>query len=318
MEDVCSIIRRIAYQADVSIDLIHHTVKDDGGDSEKHAGSMKAGRGASAIIGAVRFSYTLCRMNRKTSWSRYGVPEEQTGLYSRLDGAKASYAAHAGVPVWFEMQSVNIRDDAGDLTPLISSTGEALEDKDVPLRPPLTVGVHVPWVPLSDRQVAEAPTAAQAAVQAAAQAEQAKRDKQYELLRLVAEAMPRDRCHVADVLDAVMKQRGVGDTTARSLVKKAVLAANDGELFEVIRIGDRDCTLRLEREGHATKGPLWLVRDWGRFGIRVISGHKPREAETRHVVQQGSPFRTPKSFRYLVENTRLVDDHRRNHFRTPR
>jgi hypothetical protein len=55
---------------------------------------------------------------------------------------------------------------------------------------------------------------------------------------------------------------------------------------------------------------------WGRFRIRVISGHKPRDAETRHVVQQGSPLRTLKSFFYLVENTRLIGNHRRSHFRT--
>ena len=28
-------------------------------------------------------------------------------------------------------------------------------------------------------------------------------------------------------------------------------------------IGDRLCSLRIEKEGHAKNGPLWLVRDWG-------------------------------------------------------
>jgi len=258
MDEVAYIIRRIAHDADVSIDLIHHNVKDHSGDSEKRAGDMMAARGG-AIIGAARATYTLSRMS-KTTAKEYGIPPEQAGAYMRLDGAKANYSAHAGAPIWFRTRSVNIRDDASELTALVSATGEPIEDKEVPRRPPLTVGVHELWLPPSDRPAVEAP--------AAAQAGRVKEDEQHKLLQLVAEAMPSDRCNVSNVLDAVMKQRGVQDTAARSLIRKAVVEASVAELAEldklvpIVSLGDRDCTLRIEKKGHVKNGPLWLVRDW--------------------------------------------------------
>ena len=60
-----------------------------------------------------------------------------------------------------------------------------------------------------------------------------------------------------------MKQSGVGDTTARKRVKKAVLGADlGGGLFLDIPIGNRICKLRIEKEGSVKNGPLWLVREW--------------------------------------------------------
>ena len=201
--------------------LIHHTVKDHGGDSEKRAGDQNA---------APRW----WRHQRRRPLYLHTQPDEQNDRqgvrhparagrgYIRLDdGRRQITQRYEGAPVWFGMRSVNIRDDPSDLTALVSATGEPLEDKEVP-RAPAADGRR-------SRAVGSAigPPGCGGPPQiklrsSAAQAEQAKLDKQYELLQLVAEAMPSDRCHVAAVLDAVKRQRGVEDTTARSLVKKAV------------------------------------------------------------------------------------------------
>jgi hypothetical protein len=247
MENVVSVIRRIANQAAVSIDLLHHISKDNSGDSEKRAGDMNAARGATSLIGAVRCAYTLTRMNKATTPEKFNISADQAGQYVRLDMAKGNYSRHEGKPRWFKIQSVNVWDDASDLTPLVSGAGEPLEDEEGPPLSPLTVGVHELWVPPPDRQAVEAP------------ARVVREDKKHGLLQLVAEAMPKDRCNVSDVLEAVKKQRGVQATAARILVKKAVLETDAGH---AIQLGDRSCTLRIVREGHAKNGPLFLERDW--------------------------------------------------------
>ena len=86
MDEVAYIIRRIAHDADVSIDLIHHNVKENSGDSEKRAGDQNAARGA-AIIGAARSTYTLSRMS-KTTAKEYGIPPEQAGVICASTGRR--------------------------------------------------------------------------------------------------------------------------------------------------------------------------------------------------------------------------------------
>jgi hypothetical protein len=246
MEKVVSVMRRIANQADVSIDLLHHVSKDNSGDSEKRAGDMNAARGATALIGAVRSAYTLTRMS-KTTATGYIIPPDQAGCHVRLDMAKGNYSAHEGAPRWFKIQSVNIRDDASDLTALVSATGEPLEDKEVPPRSPLTVGVHELWDPTPARLAVEA----QAAV--------AREGKKRDLAQILAETMPKDRCSVKSMLDKVMETMDVKVSKARELVKEAVPETDDGR---DVQLGDRTCTLRIEREGDPEVGPLFLVRRW--------------------------------------------------------
>jgi hypothetical protein len=52
---------------------------------------------------------------------------------------------------------------------------------------------------------------------------------------------------------------------------------------------------------------------WGRFRIRVKSGHKPKLGGVR----EGLPSRTVEAVFYLIENTRFSNNPRRSHFRTP-
>jgi hypothetical protein len=246
MEEVLSIIRRIAKKANVSIDLIHHTVKDQGGDSEKRAGDMYVGRGASAIVGAARIIYTLSQMNKKTA-EEFGIPEEQAVRYSRLDGAKLNHERRDGASWWFEMQSVNIRDDAGDLTALVSNTGEPLEDKEGPPRPPLTVGVHVPWDPTPARQAVEA------------QAVAAREGKKLNLAQVLAATMPDDRCTVKSMLGIVMEETGFAERKARDLINEAIPESDEGR---VVQVDGRRCYLRRKREDDTARAKQFLVRDW--------------------------------------------------------
>src|SRR5271165_6270587 len=72
----------------------------------------------------------------------------------------------------------------------------------------------------------------------------------------------------------------------------------------------------LPRPAHALHAVRRSARrpSWGRFRIRVKSGHKPN----RCAVQKGLPFRTPGAAGYVIEKTWCSDSQRRSYFRTPR
>lgn len=95
---------RIAHDANIAIDLIHHISK--GGDSESHAGDISRARGGAAIGAAIRNSYTLAAMSKDSAES-YQIGEDYV-RFVRLDDGKRNYALRGGEPDWFYLESVEL------------------------------------------------------------------------------------------------------------------------------------------------------------------------------------------------------------------
>lgn len=106
---------RIAHDANVAIDLIHHISK--GGDSESHAGDISRARGGAAIGAAIRNSYTLAAMSKETA-EGFSLGDEYV-RFVRLDDGKRNYALRGGEPDWFYLESIDIAngDNVGVIRP---------------------------------------------------------------------------------------------------------------------------------------------------------------------------------------------------------
>ncbi|MEI7606715.1 MAG: AAA family ATPase [Rhodospirillaceae bacterium] len=112
VEAVASIFRYIAQKADIAIDLVHHSVKNHSGNSEARAGDLNASRGAGALGGAVRVSYTLVHMDERTA-KDLGIDRRLAARLLRMDGAKGNYSARSFEPIWFELKSVDVGNGGG-------------------------------------------------------------------------------------------------------------------------------------------------------------------------------------------------------------
>ncbi|MAG96984.1 MAG: hypothetical protein CMM08_09905, partial [Rhodospirillaceae bacterium] len=104
VEQVLSILRRIANETGAADLLVHHTRKGQGGNAESHAGDADAGRGASALVYGTRAAFTLARMSKETAKKSHIEWDLGNRLF-RLDSAKSNYAVKDAEATWFEMRS---------------------------------------------------------------------------------------------------------------------------------------------------------------------------------------------------------------------
>ena len=104
IEEVMAAWRMVAAETTCAIDIAAHIPKS-GKDTEAHAGSLDAIRGAGAAGGAARSAYTLARMNEESA-KLYGVSEEERLNLVRLDRAKGNYTAPNTSATWLRMRSV--------------------------------------------------------------------------------------------------------------------------------------------------------------------------------------------------------------------
>lgn len=118
MDNVCEVFKQIARETGAAILLVHHSKKPPQAGSEGFAGSADAGRGASAIINAVRIAYTAFNMSLKDA-ERYKVPAARRHRYLRIDDAKANLFLASPDAQWFERHSVPLPsgEDGGALVP---------------------------------------------------------------------------------------------------------------------------------------------------------------------------------------------------------
>jgi len=105
MEQVATILRRVARSTGAAVMAVHHTRKAQG--SEAHAGDMDAGRGASALAAAARIAITLARMTKDTA-KKLNIKWELGKHLRRIDDAKQNYAPPAENVSWFEMADTKI------------------------------------------------------------------------------------------------------------------------------------------------------------------------------------------------------------------
>jgi hypothetical protein len=109
IQQVTNVLKHIAKEANVAIEIIHHTKK--GGaktDSETHAGDVEAGRGASSLKDACRIATTLARMSPKTA-DKLGINYEDEGRFLvRLDHGKGNFSGPPEGASWFKQVSVTL------------------------------------------------------------------------------------------------------------------------------------------------------------------------------------------------------------------
>ncbi|MBF0341346.1 MAG: AAA family ATPase [Magnetococcales bacterium] len=122
---VARMFRSIAKRANCAVLIIHHTNKPPQASSEGRAGNMHTARGASSLMGVARIAMTLESMSERDAL-RYGIPEEERGLYIRLDDSKANMALMASAPMWFKKVSVPVPTRETAITLATESVG-ALE-----------------------------------------------------------------------------------------------------------------------------------------------------------------------------------------------
>jgi len=105
MNKVMMCFRRLAAEANVGVTLIHHSAKGSGKNSEAHAASGDAGRGASAIRDAARVTSTLARMSTETAEDR-GISDDNRVRLFRHDIAKSNFGLPDAEANWFRLESV--------------------------------------------------------------------------------------------------------------------------------------------------------------------------------------------------------------------
>ncbi len=97
-------INRIADQTNTAFDLVHHVRKGQGGNGEY---TVEDGRGASALLAAVRSARVLNAMSKEEA-ERAGVEEPR--LHFRADNGKANLAPPEKTS-WFRLVSVSLGND---------------------------------------------------------------------------------------------------------------------------------------------------------------------------------------------------------------
>lgn len=101
----------IAQAADCSIELVHHTRKTSGNDV-----TVEDGRGASAMLAAVRSARVLNRMTKPES-DRFGVDNPRQ--FFRTENGKANLRLPADKADWFQLTSVPLGN--GDYVGVVST-----------------------------------------------------------------------------------------------------------------------------------------------------------------------------------------------------
>ena len=109
IQQVANVLKHIAKEANVAIEIIHHTKKGGAkSDSEGHAGDVESGRGASSLKDACRIATTLARMAPKTA-AKLGINYEDEGRFLvRLDHGKGNFSGPPEGASWFKQVSVQL------------------------------------------------------------------------------------------------------------------------------------------------------------------------------------------------------------------
>jgi len=102
MDEVASILTRMAIKHNIAVDVPHHNSK---GPAEP--GNEKRGRGASSTKDAFRLVYTLTPMNPDEG-KEFGLSEADRRFLIRMDSGKVNIAPPSEDATWFRLVGVNI------------------------------------------------------------------------------------------------------------------------------------------------------------------------------------------------------------------
>jgi len=214
--------KKIASETGVAIELVHHTRKSGGGDSEAHAGDAEAGRGASALKDASRIAVTLARMS-KTTAKENEIDWEIGRRLVRLDQGKGNFALPDEQASWFKLHSVAIGN--GD-----------------------EVGVPAPF----DFQAASAAKQVKQAAEKAAEIEQWRIDI---VGQMTSDRIPM-RSKLAPRMEPVwgLKDRAVRDRIPQTL-------PYDEKNGVEVQLMDSAYRVWLEQDGDDKRGTVYVVRE---------------------------------------------------------
>lgn len=107
MRRVADVLRKIATETRAAVLVAHHTRKPPAASADGFAGNMDAGRGASAIVSAVRIALTLFHMTEKDAKSM-GINETDRHKFVRLDDAKMNLILSSPFARWFRKETVRV------------------------------------------------------------------------------------------------------------------------------------------------------------------------------------------------------------------
>jgi hypothetical protein len=238
IEQVAEAIAYIAHETGCSIDLVHHSVKSQAGNTESHAGDMNAARGASALIGVVRIIYTLSQMSPKTG-TTLNIPPQVSARLVRLDHGKGNYTARDTSVRWFELATVQVGNGAGPDDGFII-------DGD-------TVAVPVRW---------QATAVAGDTSEDSPKEADPKEAKRQHLRDFLSNIMESDRSELSSLIKQAQREFGVSRTTARNRIMKAI-PEDRGGLAQADGISYR---LTIERREPSPPHPVFVIRT-------AIGGH---------------------------------------------
>lgn len=105
MGEVADLIRRIGWEANCGVMVVHHSRKRDKASPTSMAGDPESARGAQALTGAARIAVTLYGPSEKDK-KEYGLSDEQAARLVRLDDGKVNLSAKGVRPHWFALESV--------------------------------------------------------------------------------------------------------------------------------------------------------------------------------------------------------------------
>jgi hypothetical protein len=106
-------LRRVTFKTRCAINVVAHTKKPDGKNSEAMAGDQGAVRGASALVDFARIVYTVVPMSEATARAILGKTAAKEAVddlrhrYFRLDAAKGNLSRKATAQ-WYTMESVSL------------------------------------------------------------------------------------------------------------------------------------------------------------------------------------------------------------------
>ena len=101
MDEVIQILTGLATEADIALDIPHHTSKG----RAAAPGDADRGRGATAVKDGARLVYTLTTMNTVEA-DEFGVDEGERRLFFRIDPGKVNITPPARNASWFRLVGV--------------------------------------------------------------------------------------------------------------------------------------------------------------------------------------------------------------------
>jgi hypothetical protein len=217
LDKVMAGLRRIATQGKCSIDLLHHSNKSSAG----QPGAQSSSRGASSIMGAARFAYTLTAATEAEIKNL--DPDAAGQKLIKLSATKANFSSKEGATRFFRLIGVQLTN---------GPRGEEIDGDNVAVAVPVAPRVRL------GEPANENPEECQ------------------RLRAFIIGAMDEDRVPLITLVRKVMAANRIEQSTARKLINRHVPRGAPVQ----VRVENSDWELSLEPISSARNAALMLIR----------------------------------------------------------